>query len=250
MVDERLVGRPGAVTDEERERAGVKALGAVLVRWGTRLDAAMDEEEDDDVAEDGEARASKRKEPSALISTSQQDRMGRAGLVVEALWDDVDAVGDWETLLDVLLLDHSSAADAPAPARRGKPNGKAAKSSEEGLVDEAWRLEEEEETVLIEVLVASLHHAKISAKKVGLSSVSLLVCLFFNSQGEEETVTNDITRALIKGLPRLLMKYQTDQNRIANILAIPTLMNLDLYLEMRMMTVCLTPSHFPLFILS
>jgi cohesin complex subunit SA-1/2 len=162
----------------------------------------------------------------------------------------VDAVGDWETLLDVLLLDHSSAADAPAPARRGKPNGKAAKSSEEGLVDEAWRLEEEEETVLIEVLVASLHHAKISAKKVGSSSVSLLVYLFFNSQGEEETVTNYITRALIKGLPRLLMKYQTDQNRIANVLAIPTLMNLDLYLEMRMMTVCLTPSHFPLFILS
>ncbi|KAF7341967.1 SCD domain-containing protein [Mycena venus] len=145
--------------------------------------------------------------------------MGRAGMVAEALWDDVDAVSDWETLLDVLLLDHSSATDAPTPARRGKPNGKAAKASQEGLVDEAWRLEEEEETVLIEVLVASLQHAKATAKK-----------------GEEETVTNDITRALIKGLPRLLMKHQTDQNRIANVLAIPTLMNLDLYLEMRMMT--------------
>jgi cohesin complex subunit SA-1/2 len=48
-------------------------------------------------------------------------------------------------------------------------------------------------------------------------------------------VTNDITRALIKGLPRLLMKHQTYQNRIANVLALPTLMNLDLYLEMRMM---------------
>lgn len=48
-------------------------------------------------------------------------------------------------------------------------------------------------------------------------------------------MTNDITRALIKGLPRLLMKHQTYQNRIANVLALPTLMNLDLYLEMRMM---------------
>jgi cohesin complex subunit SA-1/2 len=60
-------------------------------------------------------------------------------------------------------------------------------------------------------------------------------------QGEEETVTNDITRALIKGLPGLFIKHQTDQNRIADVLLIPTLMNLDLYLEMRMITVSPTP---------
>ena len=50
-------------------------------------------------------------------------------------------------------------------------------------------------------------------------------------------MTNDITRELIKGLPRLFIKHQTDQNRIADVLVIPTLMNLDLYLEMRMITV-------------
>lgn len=55
-------------------------------------------------------------------------------------------------------------------------------------------------------------------------------------------MTNDITRELIKGLPRLFIKYQTDQNRIADVLIIPTLMNLDLYLEMRMITVCLLSS--------
>ena len=57
------------------------------------------------------------------------------------------------------------------------------------------------------------------------------------SQGGEESISNDITRALIKGLPRLFIKHQTDQNRISDILLIPTLMNLDLYLEMRMITV-------------
>lgn len=56
-------------------------------------------------------------------------------------------------------------------------------------------------------------------------------------QGEDETVMNDITRELIKGLPRLFLKHQTDQNRIADVLLIPPLMNLDLYLEMRMITV-------------
>ena len=29
-------------------------------------------------------------------------------LAVEALWDEVDAVNDWECFLDVLLLDYSA----------------------------------------------------------------------------------------------------------------------------------------------
>ena len=58
----------------------------------------------------------------------------------------------------------------------------------------------------------------------------------FFSQGNEETVVSDLTDALIKGLTRLFIKYQTDENRISEVL-IPPLMNLDLYLEMRMMNV-------------
>jgi cohesin complex subunit SA-1/2 len=48
---------------------------------------------------------------------------------------------------------------------------------------------------------------------------------------------SDITRALIKSLPRLFSKHQTDEARIAVVLSIPLLMNLDLYLEMRMTAV-------------
>lgn len=47
-----------------------------------------------------------------------------------------------------------------------------------------------------------------------------------------------MTRALIKALPRLFAKHQTDSNRIADVLFIPPLLNLDLYLEMRMVPVC------------
>lgn len=57
------------------------------------------------------------------------------------------------------------------------------------------------------------------------------------SQGEDEAVASDITRALIKGLPRLFVKYQTDPGRMSDVLLLPQLMNLDMYLEMRMMTV-------------
>jgi len=56
-------------------------------------------------------------------------------------------------------------------------------------------------------------------------------------QGEEDTVVSDITRALIKSLPRLFAKHQTDEARIAVVLSIPLLMNLDLYVEMRMTAV-------------
>ena len=50
-------------------------------------------------------------------------------------------------------------------------------------------------------------------------------------------VVLDLTHALIKGLTRLFIKYQTDENRISEVLLIPPSMNLDLYLEMRMMNV-------------
>lgn len=56
-------------------------------------------------------------------------------------------------------------------------------------------------------------------------------------QGEEDTVVLDTTRALIKSLPGLFAKHQTDEARIAVVLSIPLLMNLDLYVEMRITAV-------------
>ena len=50
-------------------------------------------------------------------------------------------------------------------------------------------------------------------------------------------VGSNLTHALIKGLPRFFIKYQTDENRISQVLLIPPLTNLGLYLEMRMMNV-------------
>lgn len=41
----------------------------------------------------------------------------------------------------------------------------------------------------------------------------------------------------MKALPRLFVKHQTDQNRIFTVLLIPQMMDLEMYLEMRMITV-------------
>jgi len=45
-----------------------------------------------------------------------------------------------------------------------------------------------------------------------------------------------MTRVLIKGLPRLFAKHQTDETRISDILLIIQLMNLDMFLEMRVIS--------------
>jgi cohesin complex subunit SA-1/2 len=53
---------------------------------------------------------------------------------------------------------------------------------------------------------------------------------------DENATLNDITLVIIKALPRLFIKHQTDASRIANVLIIPQLMNINMYLEMRMIT--------------
>ncbi|CAA7269932.1 unnamed protein product [Cyclocybe aegerita] len=215
-------------SDKDKQRIGVKALAVLLVKWGKALDTLsgdVEESEMGDAAEEdavnGRPRANRRREVIALVGAEGQ---GRVALAVESLWEGLEPVSDWEGLLELLLLDHSASEEdnqlTSSPRPRVRANGK--KHTDDFVVDEAWRLEEVEESTLLEVLVAAIRTAK--AESVG------------GRKDEEENVSNDITRALIKGLPRLFIKHQSDQNRIAEVLVIPTLMNLDLYLEMRMIT--------------
>lgn len=46
-----------------------------------------------------------------------------------------------------------------------------------------------------------------------------------------------MTRILVKALPKLIAKHQTDVSRLADILSIPHLMSLEMYLDLRMVTV-------------
>ncbi|KAI0827388.1 hypothetical protein BC628DRAFT_1369278 [Trametes gibbosa] len=217
-VEERIVGRRS--TDSDKHKAGVKALGMLLVNWGRALDKSngdsdADSEDGMDLGE-GSSKRVRAKEVASLVGANPK---GRTALVVEALWDEVEPVRDWETLLDVLLLDHSAAGEENTrPSSRSK--GKQA--ANDSAVDEAWRLEEVEEAVLLELLVASLRKALSDAANA--------------KKPDEDTTSSDITRALIKALPQLFVKHQTDEKRISDVLLIPQLMNLDMYLEMRMMT--------------
>ncbi|KIK96764.1 hypothetical protein PAXRUDRAFT_825621 [Paxillus rubicundulus Ve08.2h10] len=217
LAEERvavLAGRNKNKAGEKvKARAGVKALAMLLVKWGKALDRASEASEEESVLSgEGGSGSGRRIHPP---SVGGADPRGRIALAVEALWDEVEALSDWEGILDVLLLDHSAGGDEDMDG-----NDSLVESARSG-VDPALRLSEVEESVLLEVLVASLRRAKaVSAS---------------GKKGEEETVVSDITRALIKGLPGLFIKYQTDEAHISDVLLIPPLMNLDLYLEMRMM---------------
>ncbi|CDO77437.1 hypothetical protein BN946_scf184857.g44 [Trametes cinnabarina] len=215
-VDERLVGRRPSEAD--KRKAGVKAFGMLLVNWSRALDQSHGESDGDsedgmDLGE-GTSKRIRAKEVATLVGSNAK---GRIALVVEALWDEVEPVREWQTLLDVLLLDHSAAGEEGS-----RPSSKGKQPASDLAVDEAWRLEEVEEAVLLELLVASLRKALSDAAHA--------------KKPDEDTTSSDITRALIKALPQLFVKHQTDEKRISDVLVIPQLMNLDMYLEMRMMT--------------
>ena len=233
IVEELLAGRKAG--KQEQTRAGIKALGKLLVRLAKPLSkkAIVAEDDEESFNRTTPCPMSRRvREVATLIGTEQR---GRIALAVEALWDDVESVSDWEELLDVLLLDHSAGTEAVHESR-----GRRSKSNKGNTDSEVWRLEEVEEAVLLEVFVASLGKAKasaVAAKKVRTFRADDKIPLHMSFQGEEDTVVSDTTRALIKSLPGLFAKHQTDEARIAVVLSVPLLMNLDLYVEMRMTSV-------------
>ena len=138
-----------------KERAGVKALAILLVKWGKVLDRKSESAEEESVLSgEGGGVHTQRIHPSHITGV---DPRSRTALAVEALWGEVAAISDWEDILEVLLLDHSAGREEDIDGVDSL--AESAKSA----VDATWRLEEVEESILLEVLVASLRRAKVVA---------------------------------------------------------------------------------------
>jgi len=181
-VEEGMVGRKsGGDKAKEKERIGIKCLAALLVKWGKRAGVGQGLVADDDEDEESPIEESKDKDVARLVNAHHK---GRIALAVEALWDEVEAIGDWEALLEHLLLDHSASAEdavngvgpSPVAARRRQNAAAKKKAADEEVVDEAWRLTESEEAALLEVFVAALRKAKEEA--AGGKKVSVGCCVF------------------------------------------------------------------------
>ncbi|KAJ3761453.1 hypothetical protein EV360DRAFT_37795 [Lentinula raphanica] len=209
--------------DTDRDKIGIKSLAHLLVRWGRALDRdrrkkSLQEGEVDNEDVNDEETASDEIDGTASDSdTNHAFIRGRLGLVVDALWDDMDVVRDWEGILDMLILDHSASGSEGESGKGPNPHGTVSTTAR---VDQSWRLSEAEEGVLLEILVASLRRTKSDIADM-------------NDHQQDDTRGENMTQALMKALPRLFIKYQTDEHRIVDVLTLPTLMNLEVYLEMR-----------------
>ena len=143
-----------AIADEEDEgealkaKVGWKCLASMLVRFSHALDDASAPIDEDQTMDDPSARES----AEELKSWVDMALKGRIGSAVESLWDKVEKLRHWEGLVEFLGLDHS----------RGENEDK----EDETMADlEGWKLEEDEEGCLIQVLVAGLRKVKVQAEK-------------------------------------------------------------------------------------
>ncbi|OCF34452.1 cohesin complex subunit SA-1/2 [Kwoniella heveanensis BCC8398] len=151
-----------------------KALASLLVDTSRSLDEP----------------ASSTSAEQTLIHLDGTTILTRANAAVESICSEHELWKDWEGLVDYLLLDHSTADD------------------------DMWLLTEEEETFMLEVLMA----------------------LIAREDQDEDEDEDARTKTLIKVLPRLFAKHHADPAKMTGILSIPKHMKLSLYHDVRMGT--------------
>lgn len=150
---------------EQQTQLEIKCLAELLVKYGEQLDG---EEEDDEVIVQLEG-----EEEVVAVKTHK----GRIAFAVEALWDQVEPIRNWEAIMNFLLLDHSidgTSGNDSTPKKGGK-NANKKGGNVDDLAD-ACKLTEKEESLLVEVLVASL--GKVTAKSSVSKKVARIIFVF------------------------------------------------------------------------
>jgi cohesin complex subunit SA-1/2 len=123
--------------DQRKVCLKLKCLAEAFVKHGKELDAEMG----------GENTEGDEAEVAAGTLSSRKSRITDA---VAALWtvEKDEDIADWQLMADYLILDHSASGDSQVVE----------------AVDDAIRLDDEEESALLEVFVASLQHTRADAE--------------------------------------------------------------------------------------
>ena len=176
-VEGKLMGRRDL--EKETPRAQAKALAELLVKWSKMVD-----EESKQTTEETQTQTQTQDEPAKehtklvlddpTLAIARRDRISHA---VESLWDDIDIIRDWQSLLQLLLLDHSTEREIAVSHSTKRKAGKAKVT--DGTTEEAWRLQEHEEAVLLQVLLGALKRA-FEDSKAKKKVTSLLLHGFLN----------------------------------------------------------------------
>lgn len=155
-VEEKLVGRRNL--EKETPRAQAKALAELLIKWSKTVDEESKQTEETQTQTQTQDESAKEHTKLVLDDpTLAIARRDRISLAVESLWDDIDIIRDWQSLLQLLLLDHSTEREEASSHSKKRKAGKG--KAVDNTIEEAWRLEEHEEAVLLQVLLGTLKRA-------------------------------------------------------------------------------------------
>ena len=135
--------------------------------------------------------------PVPLVSA---DTRSRIDVAVDVLTAHVGALDDVQPLIDFLLVERDELEDALKP-------------------------EDVHEAMLVAVLLGM-------ARKVIADAAAATK----KTEADAEDAVAELSRAIIRALPRLIAKMQSDAGKIADVLALIPLISLELYLDLRMIT--------------
>lgn len=146
-----------AVGEAVRKRVGWKALAAMVGRFSQALDEAAG-------GADEEASQTLKGLSQAVRMKMTTPPRGRIAAAIDSLWDHVPNLREWAELIDFLGLDHSRPAEGDDAADQADEDA-------EKQAERAWKLDEDEEALLVQILLAALGKVKEEADKVRPSSV-------------------------------------------------------------------------------
>ncbi|KAI7907039.1 uncharacterized protein BX663DRAFT_548130 [Cokeromyces recurvatus] len=157
-----------------------------------------------------------------LTSALAEKRNFIVNNIVEALWEQIPELQDYEAMSDYLRRDHSQ-----SQQQQSKDNDEMDTGAD---IEDCYRLSEDEETILINVFVACIRTAMNKGLDKNLpenKDRKKLDDVFW------EENKNELSRHLVQVLPKLLSKHLDDSNRLTQLVTLPSLMNLNVYLELR-----------------
>jgi hypothetical protein len=183
-----------------------KAVASFLVEQSTSI---IEKENNDEMQLDLESLSSILAEKRNCIITN----------IVEALWDQMPELQDYATLSDFLLRDHSRSQQDDDVMDTGND------------IEDCYRLTEDEETVLINVFVTCIRTAMVKGLDKNMPEGTRDKRKLDSTFWEENK--NELSRHLVQVLPKLLSKHSDDTIRTTQLVTVPALMNLNVYLELR-----------------
>ncbi|KAI8880316.1 hypothetical protein K501DRAFT_225100 [Backusella circina FSU 941] len=182
-------------------------------------------EDDMDEDDDEEMEVSEDEEDATLINTAASKELSeKRHLIitktVEALWTQMKELQDYDAMSEYLCRDHSQ-------TNNEDEEGMGSGSAE---IEACYRLNNDEETVLVNVYVVCLKTAVergLETQLVGIKDRRKIDPAIL------EECKNEISRHLVPTLPKLITKHSDDANKLVHLVHAPTLMNLNVYMVLQ-----------------